>query len=86
MPGRIDFTLPAAGSGRARSAHSQVMTVPIVQPDGSTIEETLEFFEDTPEGRAALILVAVQIGPEAVRHARQMLAAADLIKERRQID
>ncbi len=84
--GRLDFTLPAAASGRARSSYSQVKTVPIVQPDSSTIEETLEFFEDTPEGRAALILAALQIGPEAVRYVRRMLEAAERIRERRQID
>lgn len=84
--GKLEFTLPAAASGRARSLHSQVKTVPIVQMDGRTCEEPLEFFEDSPEGRAALILAAVQIGPEAVRYARQMLEAADRIREQRQID
>lgn len=81
---RLDFTLPAAKSGRARSEHSQVMTVPIVQPDGSTVQQTLEFFPDTPEGRGALMVVALQIGAQAVRYARQMLETVELIKQRRQ--
>lgn len=83
MRGRLDFTLPAAPSGRARSEHSQVKTVPIVQPDGSTVEETCEFFADTPGGRAALMVVALQLGPKAVSYARQMLEAADRVRERR---
>lgn len=84
MRGRLDYTLPAAPSGRARSEHSQVKTVPIVQPDGHTAEETLEFFPDTPEGRAALMVVALQIGPQAVRFAKRMLEEVELIKQRRQ--
>lgn len=85
MRGRLDFTLPVAPSGRARSEQSEVKTVPIVQPDGSTTEQTLEFFPDTPEGRAALMVVALQIGPQAVRFARQMLESVEAIKQRRQV-
>lgn len=80
MRGRLDFTLPAALSGRARSEHSEVKTVPIVQPDGATVQQTLEFFPDTTEGRAALMVVALQIGPQAVKIARQMLQEVELIK------
>lgn len=79
---RLDYTLPAAPSGRARSKHSEVMTVPIVQSDGATVQQTLEFFPDTQEGRAALMVVALQIGPQAVRFARQMLEAVEAIKQR----
>lgn len=60
--------------------------MPIVQPDGRTVDETLEFFEDSIEGRAALIVAAAQIGPQALRYARQMMAEADRIKERKQIN
>tara|TARA_B100001250_G_C19272055_1_gene559545 strand:+ start:114 stop:377 length:264 start_codon:yes stop_codon:yes gene_type:complete len=82
---RLDFTLPAAKSGRARSEHSQVLTVPIAQPEGTTVQQTLEFFPDTPEGRAALMVVALQIGPQAVKFARRMLESVEAIKQRRQV-
>lgn len=73
------IAIPAAANRQPRSAYSRVQ---IIDVQGRPAE-ALEFFEDTTVGRAALLLVCIQLGPSQTQHVRRLLDAADRMNAKR---
>lgn len=71
------LSILAAPHGRPRTPQSWCERVSITRRDGQAIEERREFFFNDAAGRAALIVLAVQIGPEKVKEARALMATMD---------
>lgn len=73
----VCLSMLAAPHGRPRTPQSWCETVTMTGRDGRVIEKTREFFFDDAAGRAALIILAVKIGPEKVKEARARIASLD---------
>jgi hypothetical protein len=75
-----DFMIEAAPSGRSRSEHSWVITMPAGGPLAGRI---MEVFPGTMEGRAALVTVSLGMGPKGMERARALLARAEKLESDR---
>jgi hypothetical protein len=70
------LSIPAAAHGRPRSEFSSIERIKV---NGQ--EMVVEIFQNNPEGRAALMVVCIQLGPQAVAGAKRMLQIADRPQE-----